>query len=159
MVNYKFPNYIIELPNENESIAFGKRLALCVRPPLVFAFTGDLGMGKTAIIRALVQGLGVESPVKSPTFSLVESYHLPTMHIHHFDLYRINDEEELDYLGFRDYFTDDSLCAIEWAEKANQLVPYIDLQFTLSLAGAGRQLHLMAKSDSGKTILEKLKGE
>lgn len=149
----------LDLPDEKASEDFAARLALYLVPSLTITFSGDLGAGKTTIIRAMLRNLGIQSTIKSPTFSLVESYLCQGMSIHHFDLYRIHHEEELEYLGFRDYFTNQSICCIEWAENAGKLLPKIDIRFNLSIKGAGRAMQIIALSDVGKRILTRLTGE
>ncbi len=122
--------------------------------PLVVALSGDIGTGKTTIIRAVLKCLGIQSAIKSPTFSLVESYTCNNLTIHHFDLYRIHHEDELEYLGFRDYFSSQSICFIEWAEHAGKSLPQIDIHFNLSIKGAGREMQIEALSVAGKTIID-----
>ncbi|WP_115711090.1 tRNA (adenosine(37)-N6)-threonylcarbamoyltransferase complex ATPase subunit type 1 TsaE [Legionella sainthelensi] len=150
---------ILDLPDENSSVNFASRLASCLCPSLIMAFSGDLGAGKTTIIRAMLKCLGVQSAIKSPTFSLVESYTCHNLLMHHFDLYRIHHEEELEYLGFRDYFTPGSICCIEWAENAGSALPYIDIRFKLNMKGAGREVQIIALSAAGEKILARLAGE
>ncbi|MFI4962241.1 MAG: tRNA (adenosine(37)-N6)-threonylcarbamoyltransferase complex ATPase subunit type 1 TsaE [Legionellales bacterium] len=149
----------VELINEEASLRFAVQLAVCINPPLVIAFNGELGTGKTTIIRAMLKTLGVQSAIKSPTFSLVESYLCHNIPIHHFDLYRIASEDELEYLGFRDYFCEQSICCIEWAEHAGRALPKIDIQFNLSIKGAGRTMQMDALTVAGKSILASLVGE
>lgn len=149
----------LDLPDEKASKNFATRLAHSLNPPLIITFSGDLGAGKTTIVRALLNHLGVHSAIKSPTFSLVESYLCQNISVHHFDLYRIQHEDELEYLGFRDYFTKDSICCIEWAEKAGTALPKADIRFKLRIKGAGREMQITASSDAGKIILAHLAGE
>lgn len=155
--NDKILNY--DLPDEKSSVHFAQQLALCLAAPLIITFHGEIGAGKTTIIRAMLRSMGVESAIKSPTFSLVESYQCRGMDVHHFDLYRIHTEDELDYLGFRDYFTPQSICCIEWAEHAGKSLPAVDIRFKLGIKGAGRELHGTASSVAGKRILACLAGE
>ncbi|MDI1351170.1 MAG: tRNA (adenosine(37)-N6)-threonylcarbamoyltransferase complex ATPase subunit type 1 TsaE [bacterium] len=149
----------VDLPNEGASEFFAGQLASCLISPLVMTFKGEIGAGKTTIIRAMLKKIGVQSAIKSPTFSLVESYECNNMSIHHFDLYRIHHEEELEYLGFRDYFSHHSICCIEWAEHAQNSLPTIDLSFNIEMRGVGRHMHINALSDTGKRILSCLAGE
>jgi tRNA threonylcarbamoyladenosine biosynthesis protein TsaE len=107
----------------------------------------------------MLKHLGIQSAIKSPTFSLVESYTCNHLIIHHFDLYRIHHEEELEYMGFRDYFTQESICCIEWAEHAGGALPHVDIRFKLGIKGAGREMQIMALSAAGKKILARLAGE
>ncbi|KTD14661.1 ATPase with strong ADP affinity [Legionella gratiana] len=160
MMDTNQPNALmLDLPDEKASVHFASRLASCLTPSLIMAFSGDLGAGKTTIIRAMLKCLGVQSAIKSPTFSLVESYTCQDMLVHHFDLYRIHHEDELEYLGFRDYFVPSSICCIEWAENAGTALPYIDIRFKLHVKGAGREVQIMALSAAGKEILARLAGE
>ncbi|HHF7372774.1 ADP-binding protein [Legionella bozemanae] len=149
----------LNLPDETASENFAAHLASCLCPSLIMTFSGDLGAGKTTIIRAMLKHLGIQSAIKSPTFSLVESYTCNHLTIHHFDLYRIHHEEELEYMGFRDYFTQESICCIEWAEHAGRALPHIDIRFKLGIKGAGREMQIMALSAAGKRILARLAGE
>ena len=148
----------LNLINEAATEVFATRLAVCLTPGLILAFSGEIGTGKTTIIRAMLKKLGVQSAIKSPTFSLVESYVVSTGSIHHFDLYRIHHEDELEYLGFRDYFLPTSICCIEWAEHAGKYLPNVDIRFKLTINGAGRDVQISALSSAGKRILAQLTG-
>lgn len=159
MSEFKKKHVILNLSDESESQSLAKKLAHCIKAPVVITFSGDIGTGKTTIIRALLKNMGVNSPIKSPTFSLVESYQSSDALIHHFDLYRIVHEEELDYLGFRDYFTEQSICCIEWAEHAGKSLPKVDIRFKLSIKGAGRELQISAESVLGESVLACLVGD
>lgn len=150
---------VIDLPTEHASEQLAQRLAVCLVSPLVMTFSGDIGAGKTTLIRAMLRSLGVTSTIKSPTFSLVESYQANHLQIHHFDLYRIHDESELDYIGYRDYFSDDAVCCIEWPERvANELIN-ADIGFTLGMKGVGREMQVQAFSSAGDLMLSCLLGE
>lgn len=150
---------LIDLHDESASEDFARCLAAVVHAPLVMAFSGDIGAGKTTIVRAMLKALGVQTAIKSPTFSLVESYNCTQYTVHHFDLYRIHHEEELEYIGFRDYFSKQSICCIEWAEQAGHLLPHVDIRCTLRVKGAGRELELRAFSAAGQHILAYFAGE
>lgn len=160
MMNTEYDKSLaLDLINEEASEQFAKRLAHCLKPSLIIAFSGEIGTGKTTIIRAILKNLGVQSAIKSPTFSLVESYLCSNIPIHHFDLYRIHHEDELDYLGFRDYFSDESICCIEWAEHAGKALPNVDIRFKLSIKGAGREMQILASSVAGERVLACLTGK
>ncbi|GGI83111.1 tRNA (adenosine(37)-N6)-threonylcarbamoyltransferase complex ATPase subunit type 1 TsaE [Legionella impletisoli] len=144
---------LINLPSEEDTIALAKRCAKILRSPATLTFRGNIGAGKTTFIRAMLKALGICSTIKSPTFSLVETYSLDTFQIHHFDLYRIHDEAELEYIGFRDYFTSQSVCCIEWPEHGTHYLNVVDIEFALMAHGEGRRLSLIAKSPLGIEML------
>lgn len=150
---------VIDLPTEEKSQQIAARMTAYLTPPLVITFSGEIGAGKTTIIRAMLRALGITSAIKSPTFSLVESYNGAHIPVHHFDLYRIHDETELDYMGFRDYFTSDAVCCIEWPERAVRYLEHVDLAFSLKIKGAGREMTVQAFSSSGMAMLTCLAGE
>lgn len=151
--------YSLFLKDELASELWAKRLAQQLRAPLILSFSGEIGAGKTTIIRAMLRSLGIQCAIKSPTFSLVESYTCNDFILHHFDLYRIHHEEELEYIGFRDFFSEQNICCIEWAEHAGYLLPEIDLSFKLKVKEAGRELEIKALSAAGQTMLAGLTGE
>jgi tRNA threonylcarbamoyladenosine biosynthesis protein TsaE len=136
---------------------FAARFAAGLCPPLVIGLSGDIGTGKTTLIRAILQHLGVHSPIKSPSFSLLESYELAKLTIHHFDLYRVQHADELDYIGFRDYFSVDNICFIEWVERLGHASIEVDLSMLLTMQGEGRQLLIKGLSELGEKIIRKLK--
>ncbi len=150
---------MVNLPDEQASERIAARLAVCLSSPLVLTFSGEIGAGKTTLIRAMLRSLGVRTAIKSPTFSLIESYQTNQMHIHHFDLYRIQDETELDYIGFRDYFESDAVCCIEWPERAPGYLSDTDVNFTLGLKGAGREMQINAFTSAGAAVMSCLEGE
>lgn len=151
--------YSLFLSDEQASEQWAAQFAQALRAPLVLSFSGEIGAGKTTIIRAMLRALGIQSAIKSPTFSLVESYSCHDFVVHHFDLYRIHHEDELEYIGFRDFFAEQNICCIEWAEHAGQLLPSVDLHFKLNIKEAGRELALSAFSAAGQQLLAGLMGE
>lgn len=149
------------LADENAMIAFGQRLisAICqVTSPkgITLYLNGDLGAGKTTLSRGMIQGLGHQGNVKSPTYTLVEEYHLQGKRIYHFDLYRLSDPEELEFMGIRDYFSSDSICLIEWAEKGKGLLEQADILVNISYADSARNIELIAKTEQGIQIITQL---
>ncbi len=112
---------------------------------LVFLI-GELGAGKTTLVRGLLRGLGHRGPVRSPTYTLVESFELPTARVHHLDLYRLADAEELEYLGIRDLLDDTSLVLVEWPERGAGVLPTPDLEIVITPEDSGRRLRLSSAS-------------
>lgn len=143
----------IPLPSIQDTEQYAQTLAQCLKVPMVITLSGDLGAGKTTLMRALLRALGVEGPIKSPTYSLVETYDLPMnpslssapVQVHHFDLYRLADESELEFLGFRDYFQANTICCIEWPERIKLAPEQIDLALLLIDSGNGRTLSIQTK--------------
>lgn len=109
--------------NQKEAEDFGLELAKDLKPGSVIALTGDLGVGKTTLTKAIAKGLGIESIITSPTFLLVQEHQGGRLPLYHFDVYRIDDEEEMFELGFQDYFDGDGVCVVEWADKIQNLLP------------------------------------
>jgi tRNA threonylcarbamoyladenosine biosynthesis protein TsaE len=150
---------VFVLPDEESTIALAKKCALCLPESIIMTFSGDIGTGKTTFIRALLQTLGVQTAIKSPTFSLIESYSTKALQLHHFDLYRIVEASELEYLGFRDYFAEPALCFIEWPEHAKDALTGVDVAIRIELKGTGREMQIHALSVTGHAVIACLKGE
>ena len=146
----------MHLPGEAATRALGARLARVLEPGLALYLHGELGSGKTTLARGLIQGLGYQGRVKSPTYALVELYTVSRLHLYHFDFYRFKDPKEWRDAGFNEYFNDASICLVEWPEKAAGLLPAADLDLTLEFAGDGRDLSLRAGTESGKACLDRL---
>lgn len=132
------------------------RLAKASGQGLVVFLEGDLGMGKTTLSRGLIRALGHEGAVKSPTYTLVEPYEHLVPPAYHFDLYRLGDPEELEYMGIRDYFDGGSICLIEWPERGEGLLPEPDLEIRLEHQDEGRSATIRAGSELGATFLNEL---
>jgi tRNA threonylcarbamoyladenosine biosynthesis protein TsaE len=137
-------------PNEAAMDAFAKVLYTGLDKQGVVFLQGDLGLGKTTLCRGVVRAAGHIGNVKSPTYTLVEPYDDVETPVYHFDLYRLSDPEELEYFGIRDYFSNGSLCLIEWPDKGLGFLPVPDLEITLSISGQGRLLSYRALSKRGE---------
>jgi tRNA threonylcarbamoyladenosine biosynthesis protein TsaE len=122
--------------------AFAKQCSQYIRAGQVVFLQGDLGAGKTTLAKGLLAAWGVTEVVRSPTFTLVESYILPEVEVHHFDLYRLETSEELEMIGAREMFSLQSICLIEWPDKALGFLPVPDVCFTITYRGAGRYVEL-----------------
>ena len=148
------------LADENATIAVGNALADIVKNTLkrgvIVFLEGDLGAGKTTLSRGFVQGMGHKGHVKSPTYTLVEPYDLPPWQVYHFDLYRLGDPEELEYMGIRDYFNDNCCCFIEWPEKGAGLLAKADLSIKMVYIDEQRNITLHAESSLGHKLLSAL---
>ncbi len=114
---------------------------------------GTLGAGKTTFCRGVLEELGHSASVKSPTYTLVEPYDLVKMSVYHFDLYRLSDPEELEYMGVRDYFDSESLCLVEWSERGKGILPEPDLRVEIEVFGSGRLAYLKSESELGSRIV------
>ena len=147
---------IITLKNETETTEIGSKLASCLKGGEVIYLKGDLGAGKTTLVRGALNGLGHTGNVKSPTFTIVESYSIDDYIIYHFDLYRINDEDELEYIGIRDYCDGSAICFFEWPERGGDLLPDADILISLSYQNEGRALEISAFSEIGDSIIGNL---
>jgi tRNA threonylcarbamoyladenosine biosynthesis protein TsaE len=136
--------------------AFGTCVASCLGHGIVY-LEGELGAGKTTLARGILRGLGVTDKVRSPTYSLVESYPVGPGTVHHLDLYRLADAEELEWLGLRDLLTGSSLLLVEWPGRGAGMLPAADLEIRLEADGPGRTAYLVAVSKQGQHMLDCLK--
>lgn len=144
------------LKDELETEELGKILARLVSESgqgLVVFLEGDLGMGKTTLSRGIMRGLGHAGAVKSPTYTIVEPYEHLAPQAYHFDLYRLGDPEELEYMGIRDYFQGQNLCIIEWPERGQGILPAPDLLVCLGKSGEGRSARVSAPTTRGGGLL------
>lgn len=145
-----------KLVDAEQTVAFGGRLSTACKEPVCIYLHGDLGAGKTTLTRGFIQGFGHKGNVKSPTYTLVEPYELDDWQIYHFDLYRLGDPEELEFMGIRDYFTETSHCLVEWPERGEGILPKADIDLTLRYVDQQRTIELQANTDVGVRVLKKL---
>lgn len=135
-------NEKIKLTTLDHTLEFARQFSSVLAPGDVVFLQGDLGAGKTTLVRGILNALGHPGTVKSPTFTLVEPYHLNAIDIYHFDLYRLEDPSELEDIGFRDYVNPNSICLIEWPEKAVGYLPKPTHVFKLTIEN---QIHVLTR--------------
>ena len=149
----------LKLADEQATLKLGADFARALLAGVNIYLHGDLGAGKTTLVRGVLNGLGFAGKVKSPTYTLVEPYQVrlnqAEVNLYHFDLYRFMDEEEWEAAGFREYFNPHAVCLIEWPDKAGNLIPQADIDVYLDLMGEGRSARLIAHSTAGNTCLER----
>lgn len=143
------------LINEQATVEMGRRLAQVLETGLVIYLEGDLGAGKTTLVRAMIQSLQQEARVKSPTYTLIERYIFPDFELIHLDLYRLNDPEEVEYLGLRDN-QDKDVLLIEWPERGQGWIPAADWIVQLAYAESGRNIQVSAHSMRGQSLLKQV---
>ena len=144
------------LPDENATLALGAALGRAIEPGLVVFLRGELGAGKTTVVRGALRALGHQGPVKSPTYTLVEVYEVSRLHFHHFDFYRFHDPREWIDAGFRETFNGLNVSLVEWPEKAGGMLPPADLEIVLALHGTGRSAELTSSSKAGEQCLARI---
>ena len=132
----------IYLKSAEETEAFGAKLFNEIQGKLLIFLTGNLGAGKTTLLRGFLRAAGYQGAVKSPTFTLVEEYLIGDQKFYHFDLYRLNDPEELEWIGIRDYFMEEAVCFIEWPDQGHGFLPDPDIRIKLEVKGNGRELEM-----------------
>ena len=122
---------IIETNTPQETFAVGKKIGENARPGQIYTLTGDLGVGKTVFTQGVAAGLGIDEPINSPTFTIIQEYESGRLPLYHFDVYRIGDIEEMEEIGYDDYFFGNGVCMIEWAELIEELIPENSIHVTI----------------------------
>ena len=144
------------IPTVEAMEALGASLAPHVQGLRLVGLRGELGAGKTTLVRGLLHALGHIGPVKSPTFALVEHYALAIGTVHHIDLYRVKDPEELEFLGMRDYLNGRSTCLVEWPERGAGTLPETDIDVIIHVANHGRTVQIVSHTESGAAVMDGL---
>ena len=144
------------LADEQQMVMLGKQLGLASRPEASIYLRGNLGMGKRTLCRGVVQSFGHTGVVKSPTYTLVEPYDFGPWLVYHFDLYRLADPEELEYLGIRDYFSAPAVRLIEWPDRGKGILPKADLELQIVVEGTGRRITVTPQSARGAEVAKAL---
>ena len=143
---------LLRLSDADATARAGAMLARCVQPGMVITLDGDLGAGKTTLVRGLLRAAGVAGPIKSPTYDLVEHYPLSSIYFYHVDLYRFTDASEWEDAGLSDCFRPDAAVLVEWPSRAASILPVPDLALALSFddAGSTRTLRIVAHGKAGE---------
>ena len=150
------PRLDLALPDEAATRSLGAALAAALAPGLVVYLSGDLGAGKTTLVRAALRALGYEKTVRSPTYTLVELYATSSLDFYHFDFYRFDRPEEYLDAGLEEYFGRSAVCLVEWPDRAQPYVPPADLQIALRFDGPGRKAELSAPTAAGVACLKRI---
>lgn len=143
------------LRDTEATLELGHDIARVIRPGLIIYLRGELGSGKTTLVRGILSGLGYHGHVKSPTFNLIELYKISGLHLHHFDFYRLRHPLEWKDVGFDEHFTNNNVCLVEWPENAGGL-PGADITILLQHAPAGREVLIAGETEIGKQCLSGL---
>jgi tRNA threonylcarbamoyladenosine biosynthesis protein TsaE len=146
----------LKLPDAASTARLGAALASGVAPGRVLHLSGELGSGKTTLVRGLLRALGVTGPIKSPTYAWVEPYALSSLDLYHFDFFRFADKNAWLSSGLRDYFRPEAACLVEWPERAGDLLPSPDVRVHLDYEGEARRARLEAHSPVGRVWLQSL---
>jgi tRNA threonylcarbamoyladenosine biosynthesis protein TsaE len=146
----------VQLADEAATLAMGARLAGVLTPGLNIWLEGDLGSGKTTLVRGILKALGHAGMVKSPTYTLIEPYVVSRIKLYHFDFYRLTTPDEFLDAGLDEYFSGDGICFVEWPRQANPYLPLPDLVITLVPRDGGRWCEIRARTETGRTCAAQL---
>ena len=148
--------YRAQLDDAAAMEALGARLARCASEGLMVYLEGELGAGKTTLVRGFLRALGHDGQVRSPTYTLIEPYELPRRRIYHLDLYRLGDPEELEWIGIRDLLDSASIALVEWPERGRGVLPPADLEVVIEYRNRGRQVLIVGRSPPGDAVVQQL---
>ncbi len=151
--NHESPSIALALPDEAATLALGAQIGGGLGAGLQIHLRGDLGAGKTTLVRGLLRALGWTGRVKSPTYTLVEHYTLSRLHLYHFDFYRFERPSEWLEAGLAEHFNTHAVCLVEWPERADAALGSPDLDIELIVSGEARQARLRTYSAAGRTLL------
>lgn len=141
------------LPDADATMRAGSSLARSLAGGMVVTLSGELGAGKTTLVRGLLRALGWTGAVKSPSYALLEHYPVSSLYCYHFDFYRFDKQGEWEDTGFAEHFRPDSICVIEWPERVRGMLPQVDLALSLAYLGEGRELTLQSLTQAGSECL------
>ncbi len=144
------------IDNEADMLSFGAKIGEHLANGTIVYISGDLGAGKTTLCRGILAGKSYTKKVKSPTYTLVESYQLSNTVLYHFDLYRLSDPDELEYIGYRDYLDGSAICLVEWPEKGLGWLPNPDLNIQITDYKQGRKINIQSLSKLGLAVNDNL---
>lgn len=159
LLSLPVPNSLltIQLADAAATERFGARLGPSLRGGMIVTLRGELGSGKTTLVRGVLRARGVEGPIKSPTYTLVEHYPVSSLYFYHFDLYRLGNSSEWDGAGMSDYFRDDAVCIVEWPERIADRLAKPDLALSLAhVPGDGRRVTVEAFTQAGERCVSAL---
>lgn len=148
--------WTVELPDPSATERFGAALGRALIGGLVVGLSGDLGSGKTTLVRGLLRSLGIAGTIRSPTFGWVEVYEVSSLYFYHFDFYRIESREAIEALGWRDYLRPDAVCLVEWPERVPAVEQVLDIRVGLAILGNGRLATAEASTEAGKRCLSRV---
>ena len=146
----------LSIPTPEAMESLGKAMADSARAGMQIHLSGELGAGKTTLVRGFLTGLGHQGKVKSPTYTLVEPYDFGTLSVYHFDFYRIKTPQEVELMGYREYPGADTICLIEWPEKAGDFIGDADIRIEIRHESEGRSVELSGLSQEGKSLINKI---
>lgn len=147
---------ILFMPTAEAMQAFGNQIAEFIPEGCHLYLYGNLGAGKTTLVRSILRGLGYEGKVKSPTYTIVEPYHLHEKQLYHFDLYRLVAADELIQIGIEEYFNETAICLVEWPENGMPILPTPDIAFYITIKDSGRAFKVVAHTEKGNQLLNKM---